>query len=62
MLQLAVILHCILVQEEKGGGVNFGALISKIDVIRANTGAFSLILMHKASFWGIYREDVSCLS
>ena len=42
--------------------INFGALISKIDVIRANTGAFGLVLMHTASFWGIYREDVSCLS
>ena len=41
--------------------VNFGALISKIDVIQANTGAFSLVFMHTASFWGIYREDVSCL-
>jgi hypothetical protein len=41
--------------------VNFGALISKIDVTQANTEAFSLVLMHTASVWGTYREDVSCL-
>jgi hypothetical protein len=31
--------------------VNFGALISKIDVTGANTEAFSLFLVHAASFW-----------
>jgi hypothetical protein len=30
--------------------VNFGALISKIDVTRANTDAISLVLVHAASF------------
>ena len=33
-----------------GGKINFGVLSSKIDVIRAEKGAISLVLINKASF------------
>ena len=33
-----------------GGKVNFGVQSSKIDVIRANKGAISVVLTNKTSF------------
>ena len=41
--------------------VNLGALISKIDVTRANNKAVSLVLVHAASFWCKQMEIISQL-